>query len=199
MEKPPRKSRAQIATAAANTKVAIMQAAQQIVVRDGVNALTIDAVARESGVSKGGVLYHFKTKEALIQGMVDSLCSEYEAILLNHRETEGDVPGSWARAYIKSNLDPANASQENFSVGAAILAAVANNHELVGPFREKLHDWYELMAQDSPTPTPALIAALASDAMFFFKMLGLWTMSQEQQDNLVAAMLELTQGDRVAE
>ena len=41
--------------------------------RDGAAALTLDAVAAEAGVSKGGVLYHFGSKRALIDGLLDAL------------------------------------------------------------------------------------------------------------------------------
>ena len=36
----------------------------------GVAKLTLEAVAKEAGVSKGGLLYHFSNKEALIEGMI---------------------------------------------------------------------------------------------------------------------------------
>jgi AcrR family transcriptional regulator len=39
-----------------------------LVLTKGVNALTIDAVARTAKLSKGGVLYHFPSKESLIAG-----------------------------------------------------------------------------------------------------------------------------------
>ena len=60
-------SDAQIAT---GTKLEVLRAAHRVVLRDGVSALTLEAVAREAGRSKGGLLYHFPTKEALIQGLI---------------------------------------------------------------------------------------------------------------------------------
>ena len=38
---------------------AILDAAGRILVRDGGDALTIASVAREAGISKGGLFYHF--------------------------------------------------------------------------------------------------------------------------------------------
>ena len=48
------------------TQQSIINAARRIVKRDGVAHLTIEAVERGAGFSKGGVLYHFPTKESLI-------------------------------------------------------------------------------------------------------------------------------------
>jgi multidrug efflux pump subunit AcrB len=39
--------------------------AERVIMRDGVIFLTIDAVAREAKLSKGGMLYHFATRVAL--------------------------------------------------------------------------------------------------------------------------------------
>ena len=44
----------------------IMVAAEAVVAREGVASLTMDGVAQEAGISKGGVLYHFRSKESLI-------------------------------------------------------------------------------------------------------------------------------------
>ena len=49
----------------------ILDAAEQVVLRDGVGHLTLEAAAAEAGLSKGGVLYHFPTRDALVAGMVD--------------------------------------------------------------------------------------------------------------------------------
>jgi len=61
-----------------NTKSDILNAALEVVRTRGAQGLTIDAVAEESGFSKGGVLYNFPTKDALITGMVEFLASQFE-------------------------------------------------------------------------------------------------------------------------
>jgi AcrR family transcriptional regulator len=43
--------------------------------------MTLEAVAREADVSKGGLLYHFPSKEALISGMVRRLIEGYRDAL----------------------------------------------------------------------------------------------------------------------
>ena len=58
----------------------ILHAAMQVAIRDGVMAMTLDAVAQEAGVSKGGLLYHFRE-----QGRAD-------------RGDAGPLPGRSCRA-----------------------------------------------------------------------------------------------------
>ncbi len=83
------------------TQQSIIAAARRIVQRDGVAHLTIEAVAREAGFSKGGVLYHFPTKETLIEGMIHSFLEEFEHDLASALIQE-QGPGRWLRAYIRS-------------------------------------------------------------------------------------------------
>jgi hypothetical protein len=45
-------------TRGADTKRRIVDAAEEVVLRDGVARLTLDAAAAEAGLSKGGILYH---------------------------------------------------------------------------------------------------------------------------------------------
>ncbi|MEM8704475.1 MAG: TetR/AcrR family transcriptional regulator, partial [Pseudomonadota bacterium] len=56
-----------------DSKSDILTSAIEVIRRSGAQNFTIDAVAEESGFSKGGVLYNFPTKDALITGMVEFL------------------------------------------------------------------------------------------------------------------------------
>ncbi|MGH3356353.1 MAG: TetR/AcrR family transcriptional regulator, partial [Nocardioidaceae bacterium] len=49
----------------------VLAAATKVALRDGPGAVTIDAVVSEAGMSRGGVLYHFPSKDALLQALVD--------------------------------------------------------------------------------------------------------------------------------
>ena len=82
----------------------ILAATARIVLRDSVRRLTLDAVAREAKLSKGGVFYHVATKESLIQAMLARLIQSYE------RELAGPphdaAPGRWTRAYVRRTCAP---------------------------------------------------------------------------------------------
>lgn len=53
----------------------VLEAAEEIVINQGATALTIDAVAKAMGISKGGVQYCFGNKDALIDAMFERWAS----------------------------------------------------------------------------------------------------------------------------
>lgn len=51
----------------------VLDAFEQILITEGERAATMDAVAAGASVSKGGLLYHFRSKDALVEGLVERL------------------------------------------------------------------------------------------------------------------------------
>lgn len=51
----------------------VLDAFEAILIDEGERAATMDATARAAGVSKGGLLYHFGSKDALESGVIDRL------------------------------------------------------------------------------------------------------------------------------
>src|SRR5262245_55593126 len=88
------------------TRAKLIQAAITIVVEQGAAHLTLNAVAHAAQVSKGGLLHHFPTKEALLYG-IDDLATQMWSERLKHalaQEPDGQ-PGRWCRAYIRAAFD----------------------------------------------------------------------------------------------
>jgi AcrR family transcriptional regulator len=58
---------------ATDTRERILRALRDILARTGNASVTLEAVAAEAGVSKGGLLYHFPSKSALYLGLLSSV------------------------------------------------------------------------------------------------------------------------------
>lgn len=78
----------------------ILDAVERLLVRDGVDAVRLDAVAREAGVSKGGLLHHFPSKRALVQGVVVRLADRFDAVL----PEPGSPPGAFTLAWLDASI-----------------------------------------------------------------------------------------------
>src|SRR5215208_4643248 len=86
-----------MATERRNTRTRLLEAAERVVAADGVARLTLDAVASKADVSKGGLLYHFPNKEALISAMVLRWVDGFERDIGQRLKVEeASALGSWS-------------------------------------------------------------------------------------------------------
>jgi len=116
---------------AQDSKSSILDAALDLIRRSGAPALTIDAVAEEAGFSKGGVLYNFPTKDALITGMVEHLARQFEAEVTTAREQNLATPSPTLAAMIDVTE---GWLKQNRDLARAMLATKADKPDLSEPF-----------------------------------------------------------------
>ena len=68
----------------------------ELVLETGAGHLTLDAVAKCAGLSKGGLLYHFPSKDLLLEAMLTRFLSDIEAQIADAqcpRQGRTDAPG----------------------------------------------------------------------------------------------------------
>lgn len=65
----------------ANSRERILAAAAELARNAGPGSLSLDAIAQQAGVSKGGLLYNFPSKAKLLQGLVEKHLAEMERAL----------------------------------------------------------------------------------------------------------------------
>lgn len=154
-----------------STRPRVLAAAYRIVRREGVAHLTIEAVARDAGLSKGGVLYHFPTKEALVEGMVAALVEDFERHLALAYEDAAPGPGRWLRAYIRVSSAPMG--QDERGDTTSVIAALATYPELLAPLRRSYAAWQERAERDGLPPALGTSLRLAADGLWLADLLGL--------------------------
>jgi len=156
-----------------DTKARILDAAEEVVLRDGVARLTLDAAAAEAGLSKGGVLYHFPTRDALVAGMVAKIIEEFDRDIKD-RLVDDEAPGRFLRAYIGATMEPgAPHPDRQDRLGAALIAAAAAQPELLAPLRQAADRWQEALEHDGLDPTTATVLRLACDGLWLCDLFGL--------------------------
>ncbi|MGB6614932.1 MAG: helix-turn-helix domain-containing protein, partial [Trebonia sp.] len=52
-----------------SSRTQILQAAVRVTERHGITALTLEAAAEEAGLTKPGLMYHFRTRDELLIGI----------------------------------------------------------------------------------------------------------------------------------
>ena len=152
----------------ADTRDKLLDAAARLLLRDP-SKLTLDAVAAEAGVSKGGLLYHFRSKDQLLDAVVD----RWEATFQQEIEAAADpTPGGWTRAYAdvtaKDGLDP-----HAREIDSGIVAALVLNPERLDAVRARYAGWQARLADDGIDEVDATIVRMAAEGLWFCELLGL--------------------------
>jgi AcrR family transcriptional regulator len=125
----------------------VLEAAVAIVAREGAAHLTIDAVAAQAGLSKGGVLYHFPSKRALLDGMLERLLDDSETRSAYHRQQTGSRLAAWIET------EREQSAQER-ATALALLANAAEDPSLLDPARRMIAETFEEVSRESQ-PDPA--------------------------------------------
>ncbi len=156
-----------------DTKARILDAAEEVVLRDGVARLTLDAAAAEAGLSKGGILYHFPTRDSLVAGMVTKIIEEFDRDIERRLEDDHE-PGCFTRAYIGATMEPsAPRPDREDRLGAALIAAAAAQPELLVPLQEAADRWQDRLEHDGLDRTTATLLRLACDGLWMCDLFGL--------------------------
>ncbi len=161
----------------------ILDAAEAIVRRAGVAALTLEATAREAGVSKGGLLYHYGSKEALLTGLLNRMAEfvseDFAASLAALPAGAGQV----ARTMLAWGLEaPQEACNERCDRAAAVfLAAFHHDPALLDPMRAVVARMRAAVATDGLAPGAGMAIMAAMDGLFMARIFGLYTLDEAER------------------
>ena len=162
----------------ARTRDRLLDAAGTVVMRDGAQALTLDAVAAEAEVSKGGLLYHFKSKRDLVEGMVERWLAEFQREM-DAKDTE------FIRGYIKA------CAPEGNELG--MLAALVADPSLLVVVRKQYGIWQDRVEREGRDPVDATVARLAADGLWLAELLGMGPPTGELRERVLQRLLDLAE------
>lgn len=171
-------------------RVFLIEVANNIVKRYGAEKLTLDELARESSLSKGGVLYHFPTKEALLKALLENWINDFEASINKTLEDAPSGKGAWIHAFIKASANEEPMSQNK---ALALLAVIAHDHELLGLVRKRTEVWQKQLIGDFD-PALATLLRLAADGLFWAELLNLAPPKGNLRSQVLDLMLSLADG-----
>lgn len=147
----------------------ILDAAVRVIHRDGLIGVTFDSVAAESGVTRGGMMYHFPARDALIQAIHEHLAAQWEAGLEAAVGKTKSVATSRERAIAYARTSARSANR------AELLSVLQSGESpaAAAPWNAVLDGWATPPPQ-SPGDHAALatfIARLAADGLWMYESL----------------------------
>lgn len=152
-----------------SNRSSILEAAIRVAHREGISGLTLEATAEEAGLTRGGITYHFSSREALNLAIQQHLAAEWEQSLIREagRTAAECTPTERMVAYTRASSE---------SIGRAhlmLLLESASKPEHDAP-------WIEVDSRWAPTPAAAstdprafelFVARLLADGLWSFESL----------------------------
>jgi AcrR family transcriptional regulator len=170
------------------TRDRILEAGYAIAGQSGVAAVTLDAVADRAGVSKGGLLYHFPSKEALVSGMVDGLCRSFAELADAAARADPEPAGRSARAYLAASAGELWQS----SRWLALVGALMISPGLLDSWRAWVVAGRAADEAENADPVAAAVVRLAADGLWLAGVLGLPPPDQQLRAAVLAELDQMT-------
>ena len=186
------------ATRRPSSRDKILDAAMTLVAEGGVQQLTMEATAAAAGVTKAGVVYHFKTRDDLLAAVVDNMARDIDVY---SRAAEDSRTPLARRQSVEntSNLQRGLLDQVDMTLEMptqlqhlmrSLLDARASHPSALRPVQALFERGYEVMAT-SGDPGRALLVSLAMDGMQLIDLLQLHQFSPAQRKAVKKAAREL--------
>lgn len=174
-------------------KEAMLDAAEVVLTEQGAWRLTLDSVAEQAQVSKGGLLYHFPTKDALLQAMVARLMA-HAASRREEQRGGNDDAASILRADVETALLD---DERDPQLCAGLISALANCPHLKEPIRSFHERRFSDLEALNVDQNESAVLLLAADGLMLMETLHVSPFSKAQRDALVETMLAMA--SRLAE
>src|SRR5690625_3428562 len=129
---------------ATDTKTLLLQSTSRIISEKGFGKLTLDAVCKEAGVSKGGLLYHFPNKKALIQGLNYYVLQNTRQYI--HEEEKNS--NNFKEAYLRATIRSLDASNEDLKIFPELIVSLSQLGEYKSEWKEEEENMQEKLEAD---------------------------------------------------
>ncbi len=167
----------------------LLDAAETVVSRQGIASLTLDAVAAEAHVSKGGLLHHFPTKDRLVEALVRRCADGWRDRYMAAFEDTPDGPARMARAMVAMCLaDDELWTEQLRRSSSAVFAALAQNPALIEPMRVVYADLHQRIAADDLPPGVGEVVVMTLDGLWLNWVLGLVSIDGAMKARLQQAL-----------
>jgi AcrR family transcriptional regulator len=168
-------------------KQKILAAARNIVEQEGAGALTFDELVKESGITRGGITYHFPTKEDLLRGLLEADFAQWDEAEAALTPTDCDPETARLLGFIRT-LTAQDDSHRRFLCG--MLSAATLDPSLMDPCRQELR---ERLGRKKWTERDLRLHVihLAAEGLMWQELFQMYAMPAPARARLVALMEQL--------
>ncbi|MGJ4997884.1 TetR/AcrR family transcriptional regulator [Bradyrhizobium sp. HKCCYLS3077] len=164
------------------SRKAALTAALTIIARDGPGRLTLDAIARESGLSKGGLMHQFPNKEAVLKALLEQQFRHFDDFANDFRAKAGEAGGQPELATQIAISRELIAQQ--YSVAQAMLGALAQEPSLLADARAKDAERLAEIRGEAHDPDLAVLRWAAARGLALMALLRVSPLEASELDRL---------------
>lgn len=170
----------------------IVSAAGDLVRSQGAARLSLEAVAEKAEISKGGLLYNFPTKGALVGALIADYVEQLQKARACHLEAlqSSGERNSVVRSHIMAN---ATICERAGPPPAGILAAIAEDNTLLEPIRAYASTLVERIEADDDADL-SLIAYLVGEGLCALELFQTNTLTEDQRKRALTLLDRLLAG-----
>jgi AcrR family transcriptional regulator len=169
------------------TREQLLQAAITIILERGANNLTLENVAKNANLSKGGLLHHFPNKESLLLEIIALLTKTFDQNIQKHLEPN-QSHGRWTRAYIRTTFSPDPKEQK---LTQALSSIVISHPELLESLEKAFLFAEQNILNDGLPAARATTIRLACDGLWFGEISGMINVKEPLRSELLEELLRL--------
>ena len=171
--------------AAARTRV--LDAARQIVMQRGAGALTYEELVAASGVTRGGITYHFATKQDLLRALIEHDLRHWDAAEAAHRPADEPEALADLLAFLRVHTAP-DSERRRFVAG--MVSAAMHDPSVLAPARAYEAERFARADGDEAALRLQLLR-LAAMGMFWADFFHCPEISEPVKDKLRALLEQL--------
>lgn len=150
-----------------STRDRLLDAFETLLVTAGSRSATLDAVASAAQVSKGGLLYHFHSKDELVEGMLDRLREQGKTDVEKMRT----APQGPVEFYLTTSIN--TGSDFDRALIAAGRIAQENDSRASAALADLREDWFAVLRDHIDDEALARTIQLIGDGLYFDDTTGL--------------------------
>ncbi len=168
----------------------LLDKATDVAVSLGLGALTLDTVAREAGVSKGGLLHHFPNKRALLDALCDDILEHLDQAIAAAMARDPVESGRFSRAYLEVMSNRKTRDHQRHWALLSIMLLLEPD------MRKRWRRWLEshmpAASPDAPSNGTDRLVRLAADGLWLSDLVDGPDSRPRARKALVASLHELS-------
>ncbi|WP_421991363.1 TetR/AcrR family transcriptional regulator [Roseococcus sp.] len=168
----------------------LLDAALDLIAEDGVAGLTYETLSVRTGISKGGLLYHFPNKEALLEALTERLVERYADARRATTESLPESPFRELKGYAIASIH--NRSKADKASARLRMSGSWSNRAGKAYYARRFREISAGIDADR-----AAIVHLAVEGLWYMELAGLSPFSAMERRRIVLQLLRLADGGEI--